>query len=107
MRSSAKDASTTTSSDAISLNPLRSRDSFADDEEYDGLEIGPGESLLGNGARSRALSSHDHIDSSVDTTALQALHTNDDPTLNPWTFRMFFLGMEDFTYVLTMETLLT
>lgn len=25
--------------------------------------------------------------------ALKALHVDDDPTLNPWTFRMFFLGM--------------
>lgn len=24
--------------------------------------------------------------------ALKALHVDDDPTLNPWTFRMFFLG---------------
>ncbi|KAH8674513.1 oligopeptide transporter [Tricladium varicosporioides] len=29
----------------------------------------------------------------METIALQALHTDDDSTLNPWTFRMFFLGI--------------
>lgn len=28
----------------------------------------------------------------METIALKALHVDDDPTLNPWTFRMFFLG---------------
>lgn len=28
----------------------------------------------------------------MEEIALKALHTDDDPTLNPWTFRMFFLG---------------
>lgn len=28
----------------------------------------------------------------MDTIALRALHVDDDTTLNPWTFRMFFLG---------------
>lgn len=27
-----------------------------------------------------------------ENVALNALHVDDDPTLNPWTFRMFFLG---------------
>lgn len=31
-------------------------------------------------------------DASYETVALKALHVDDDPTLNPWTFRMFFLG---------------
>jgi hypothetical protein len=29
---------------------------------------------------------------STEEIALQALHIDDDPTLNPWTFRMYFLG---------------
>jgi hypothetical protein len=28
----------------------------------------------------------------MEEIALKALHIDDDPTLNPWTFRMFFLG---------------
>lgn len=31
-------------------------------------------------------------DASMETIALRALHVDDDPTLNPWTFRMFFIG---------------
>ncbi len=30
---------------------------------------------------------------SMEDVALKALHVDDDPTLNPWTFRMFVLGM--------------
>lgn len=29
---------------------------------------------------------------STEEIALQALHIDDDPSLNPWTFRMYFLG---------------
>lgn len=28
----------------------------------------------------------------MEKIALQALHVDDDPTLNPWTFRVFFIG---------------
>lgn len=28
----------------------------------------------------------------MEEMALKALHVDDDPTLNPWTFRVFFLG---------------
>ena len=28
----------------------------------------------------------------MEDMALKALHVDDDPTLNPWTFRMFILG---------------
>lgn len=31
----------------------------------------------------------------MEDIALKALHTDDDPTLSPWTFRMFFLGQSD------------
>lgn len=31
----------------------------------------------------------------MEEIALKALHIDDDPTLNPWTFRMFFLGRYD------------
>lgn len=30
----------------------------------------------------------------MEEIALKALHVDDDPTLNPWTFRMFFLGQQ-------------
>lgn len=30
----------------------------------------------------------------MEEMALKALHVDDDPTLNPWTFRVFFLGMQ-------------
>lgn len=29
----------------------------------------------------------------MEEIALKALHVDDDPTLNPWTFRVFFLGL--------------
>lgn len=32
------------------------------------------------------------INASMETVALKALHVDDDPNLNPWTFRVFFLG---------------
>lgn len=32
------------------------------------------------------------VTASMETMALKALHVDDDPTLNPWTFRVFFLG---------------
>lgn len=28
----------------------------------------------------------------LDNDALNGLHTDDDPNLNPWTFRMFLIG---------------
>lgn len=28
----------------------------------------------------------------MEQIALKALHVDDDPTLNPWTFRVFFIG---------------
>lgn len=33
------------------------------------------------------------VAANMETIALKALHVDDDPTLNPWTFRMFFIGM--------------
>lgn len=32
------------------------------------------------------------VNANMETVALKALHVDDDPTLNPWTFRVFFLG---------------
>lgn len=32
------------------------------------------------------------IVANTEEIALKALHVDDDPTLNPWTFRVFFLG---------------
>lgn len=29
----------------------------------------------------------------MEEMALKALHVDDDPSLNPWTFRVFFLGL--------------
>ncbi|CZR56063.1 related to OPT1-High-affinity glutathione transporter [Phialocephala subalpina] len=34
----------------------------------------------------------EEVVANMETIALKALHVDDDPTLNPWTFRMFFLG---------------
>jgi hypothetical protein len=33
----------------------------------------------------------------METIALKALHVDDDSSLNPWTFRMFFLGTKGVT----------
>ena len=41
-----------------------------------------------------------HDDAPVATAedlVTQVIHVEDDPSLNPWTFRMFFLGMTDWT----------
>lgn len=32
------------------------------------------------------------VEARMEDIALTALHVDDDPTLNPWTFRMWFLG---------------
>lgn len=32
------------------------------------------------------------VNASMETVALKALHVDDDTTLNPWTFRVVFLG---------------
>lgn len=37
----------------------------------------------------------------MEEIALKALHTDEDPSLNPWTFRMFFLG----DFILATSTL--
>lgn len=39
-------------------------------------------------------------EANMETIALKALHIDDDPTLNPWTFRMFLLGTCRFLYKL-------
>lgn len=36
------------------------------------------------------------VNASMETVALKALHVDDDATLNPWTFRVFFLGWSIF-----------
>lgn len=34
----------------------------------------------------------DPVVANMEEIALKALHTDDDPSLNPWTFRVFILG---------------
>lgn len=36
--------------------------------------------------------SEDEEPPNMEQIALKALHVDDDPTLNPWTFRVFFIG---------------
>lgn len=36
--------------------------------------------------------SEDEGPPNMEQIALKALHVDDDPTLNPWTFRVFFIG---------------
>jgi hypothetical protein len=36
---------------------------------------------------------NESVVANMEDIALKALHTDDDVTLNPWTFRMFFLGI--------------
>jgi len=43
----------------------------------------------------------------MEEIALQALHTDDDPTLNPWTVRMFVLGKLKLSGELTICCLLS
>lgn len=39
-----------------------------------------------------------HLDTAEDLVTT-IIHVDDDPTLNPWTFRMFFIGENDFQYL--------
>lgn len=88
MESSALETAATSSSDAKSI----------------GIKTGHGIGVNREGVhdRRRSASMYSELeyeeteplgqDASLETIALRALHTDDDPTLNPWTFRMFFLG---------------
>ena len=38
------------------------------------------------------LAGSEPVVANTEEIALKALHTDDDPSLNPWTFRMYFLG---------------
>lgn len=41
------------------------------------------------------------VNANMETVALKALHVDDDPTLNPWTFRVFFLGRSSLQRIVT------
>ncbi|KHJ32003.1 putative proton-coupled oligopeptide transporter of the plasma membrane [Erysiphe necator] len=43
--------------------------------------------------------------STISHTALNGLHTDDDPTLNPWTFRMFLIGLGLSAFGSTLATI--
>lgn len=47
-----------------------------------------------------------HLDTAADIVT-QIIDLDDDPTLNPWTFRMFFIGMTDFSIAMCAATTLT
>lgn len=88
------DIATTSSSDAIrSLNKKGAREVPADESGPCGDEIGSTESVLGYETTDIELSGLGLVAANMETIGLRALHTDDDPTMNPWTFRMFFLGM--------------
>lgn len=45
------------------------------------------------------------LEARMEDIALKALHVDDDPTLNPWTFRMFVLGTPILSYTSTDDLL--
>ncbi|RDW82602.1 OPT superfamily oligopeptide transporter-1 [Coleophoma cylindrospora] len=45
------------------------------------------------------------LEANMETIALQALHTDDDFSLDPWTFRMFFLGIALSTFGSALATI--
>lgn len=49
--------------------------------------------LVGHEDKDEELAGKQAVVANTEEIALKALHVDDDPTLNPWTFRMFFLGM--------------
>ncbi len=51
------------------------------------------ESLVRYETRDAEKNGEPEVVANMETIALAALHVDDDPTLNPWTFRMFFLGI--------------
>jgi hypothetical protein len=48
----------------------------------------------------KGLTASEKVDN-MEEIALYALHVNDDPTLNPWTMRTWFLGKLLLTYLVT------
>ena len=91
------ETATTSSSDAGHLTKKDVHDVLMDGEELRGIEIGSTESLLGRENGSIELATYgQHHAANSETIAIEAPHVEDDPTLNPWTFRMFFLGISPY-----------
>ena len=51
------------------------------------------ESLVRYETQDAELAGEKRVVANMEDIALKALHIDDDPTLNPWTFRTFFLGL--------------
>lgn len=86
----AMDTATTSSADAASINEKAFYQNKV--EEMKGGEFGSTENLVRYESRDVESSRGKPVEATTETIALKALHVDDDPTLNPWTFRMFFLG---------------
>lgn len=101
-----RDTATTSSSDAGYLNKKVVHDGLMDGKELHDTNFESTESLLRprNGSIELATLGQ-HYDANGETIALEAPLIEDDPTLNPWTFRMFFLGM--FLYTRIPQNVLT
>lgn len=48
--------------------------------------------LVGHESKDQEAAREQVVVANTEEIALKALHVDDDPTLNPWTFRMLFLG---------------
>jgi hypothetical protein len=92
MELDAMDTGRTSSSDLMSPSKRRVHE-WVDGNGRRSTERGSIDGLLTFEIEDEEPAGPRHDDASMETIALKALHTDDDPTLNPWTFRMFFLGM--------------
>ena len=109
MKTVLKDIAATSSSDARAQSKKKGYELPADGKGFRGTETGSSESLLQYHTDDVELSEFGQVDAKVvddpnmETVALEALRIRDDSQLNPWTFRMFFLGM----FSVTMSTMIS
>ena len=61
-------------------------------EEKDRMSITSTDSLVRYETTDVELAGRQPVVANMEEIALKALHVDDDPLLNPWSFRMFFLG---------------
>ena len=93
MELDAMDTGRTSSSDLMSPSKRRVHHEWVDGDGHRSTERGSIDTLFSFEIEDEEPAAPRHDDASMETIALKALHTDDDPTLNPWTFRMFFLGV--------------
>lgn len=85
------DTAATSSSDARASNKKGDHESPLGERGFHDRETDSMDSMLRE-SRDHGIDDLRHADDIFATSATIVTCTDDDPTLNPWTFRMFFLG---------------